>query len=352
MQHRDNFARSPNRYIVIAVVLGVLVVALSILPNFVDPTVVRRHAKLQVAAEPAPTSTPGPAIPTPPPGRTPTSTPSGAMQCQRYQVQAGDSLRDLARRFGTTEIRIALANDLYTADLTASQILIICTAERTNPVLVPTPPLPPTSSPPPTPAAIGEPVDVVMNLTYPSEIYNRKSQWIQLSIELPQTAQVAGASLLPDVAKSTELQSVTLPTPEPPRLPADQTAKLVERWLSAELTGSHITPRSHPQQENQTLSKVLETDEPMTWEWLFSPAASGDYVFGLDVFSSGEFELLNAGGDMTGTVRTDNEAVWSHNFQISVDEIFGIPRQWWLLASGLGAALNLLLGLIQLLDAT
>ncbi|RME46678.1 MAG: LysM peptidoglycan-binding domain-containing protein [Chloroflexi bacterium] len=336
-----SLARWLNLYIVLAIILLLVAGLLTVLPNFVGPRLVRRQAMLQLVAEARPTATP-----TLTPTVGPTPTPALEMGCRRYTVQAGDTLFGLARRFGTTETSIALINDLRSDVLRVGQVLIICGPGEG---LQPTVPAPPVL---PTPSRLDRPISVVMRLTYPSAIHNRKPQWITLSISLPGSVGAAGVSFLPDVAETVNLEPVIVPVPTPPRIPPDQTARLVEHWLAAKLTGSHVTLRSQPIMESHALSAMLATAEPMTWQWLFTPPDAGDFLFGLDVFSTGEFELVDAAGNMLGTVRTDAKPVWAHEFNVSVDEIFGIPRQWWVLAAGLGTLVNLILGLLQIFGAT
>jgi hypothetical protein len=254
-------------------------------------------------------------------------------------VQAGDRLYDVARSFATTEISIAQTNNLRNDILTPGQVLIICSSGPIS--------LRPAADPGSMSGDPGQTIDVVMKLTYPTDTHNRKPHWITLAVSLPEEIGPAGVGLMPDTDGATTVERVTLPAPDQPRLPSQQTAMLVENWLSARLTGAQIMSRSQPSNSSQALSSLLAATRPITWQWLFAPSADGEYLFGLDVFSSGEFEVLDASGEMAGVVQTAGKLVWSHDFSITVDEILGIPRQWWLLASATGALLNLILGLIQ-----
>lgn len=339
MQRENNSARRLNLYLSLAIILGLMASVLIVIPNFVSPTWVRQQASLQVAAKPSPTPLPGAIQPTP--IVTPTLRPSSQVPaCRRYTIQAGDTLSSLARRFGTTAVRIAVANDLHSDSLAIGQILVICGVQQISQLEVP--------APTPTAVEFEPPTDVWVSLTYPTDVHNRKPQWITLIISESQAIGATGAGLLPDVVETTQLESVPLPVPKPPRTSPDRTATLIEHWLLAQLTGSDVVPRSRSMNDRHPLTAMLTDKKPPTWQWLFTPSASGDYLFGLDVFSSGEFEILDADGNIVSTVQTNPEAVWSRDFTISVDEIFGIPRRWWLLASALGALLNLILGITQI----
>ena len=261
--------------------------------------------------------------------------------CRRHTVQAGETLAALAQRFEISPWAIALLNDLHADRLTPDQVLIICAmtpfAEPAEPV-----PLQP-------PAELGQPIDVVMNITYPRKIRNRKPQWIRLVVDVPRTIGGTGTPLLPDVTEVETLERVTLPAPPSPRLPRTQTAMLVEQWVVARLTGPHLMSRAETLGETQPLSRLLNQSQPLVWQWLFMPPTAGDYLFGLDVYTRGEFEILNTAGEMVGTAEGRRIGGWMHDFVVRVDEIFGIPRQWWLIASGAGALLNLALGILQLM---
>ena len=71
----------------------------------------------------------GPAVTTPTPGRpatSPTNTPATGLQGERYVVQAGDTLLQIANRYGVTVEAIVQANKLENPDvLRVGQELII-----------------------------------------------------------------------------------------------------------------------------------------------------------------------------------------------------------------------------------
>jgi hypothetical protein len=166
-----------------------------------------------------------------------------------------------------------------------------------------------------------------------------------LAIALPRETG-PGIQFLPDVERVTRQSPVVLEPPPTP-VPGAEMMAGGERWLAPQLTGVHITPRFGRTQEEQAVTTLLNTGEPLMWRWLFVPPEAGDYLFGLDVYASDEYRVLDEEGRVT-VQRTAQRAVWMQDFRISVDEIFGIPRQWWVLVSGLGAIINLLLALLQI----
>ncbi len=342
METNNLAVRRRNAFLFLAGVLGLAFVALVLAPRLVQPIRVRTETTLRMAVQI--TGTPGapPLAPTPTPTETAgTATPQAPATrgCRRYTVQSGDTLSTLASRFGVAEARIALANNLHSDILTPGQVLIICTAVSESSVQVP--PAPPAVVSPP---SIGR-VEVLMTLIYPTKIYTRQPQWITLAVELPQETG-PGVQFLPDVERVTRQSPVVL---EPPPTPVPEMGMLTggERWLAPRLTGVHITPRFGSDQQEQAITTLLNTRESLVWRWLFVPPEAGDYLFGLDVYASDEYRVVDEEGQVK-MQRTDRRMVWAQDFRISVDEIFGIPRQWWILVSGLGAIINLLLAFLQI----
>jgi len=342
METSNLAVRRRNALLFLAGVLGLAFVVLVLAPHLVQPIRVRTDTTLRMAVQI--TGTPG--APSLAPTLTPTETTAtatpqapAARGCRRYTVQSGDTLSTLASRFGVAEARIALANNLHSDILTPNQVLVICTPVSQPSVQIPTAP-PVAVSPPP----IGQ-VEVLMTLIYPTKIYTRQPQWITLVVTLPQETGV-GVQFLPDVQRVTRQSPVVL---EPPPTPAPEMGMIVggERWLAVQLTGVHITPRFGSDQQEQAITTLLNIREPLVWRWLFVPPEAGDYLFGLDVYASDEYRVLDEEGQVK-MQRTDRRTVWTQDFRISVDEIFGIPRQWWILVSGLGAIINLLLAFLQI----
>jgi len=347
MRNGNSMAHRSNMFLFLGVTLGLLLAVLLLIPYLARPTMARTVVAFRVAVQVTATPSATPVAPTPTAPSailTVTPRPHVAANCRRYTVQPGETLLSLADRLGVSAANLALTNNLYSDALTAGRVLVICTP---FPQWVPLGPeeirpgevvsLPPSLAQ----------VEVLMTLTYPRKIYTRRPQWITLTVR-PLEGEVSGEGLLPEVEEATRQAPVVIGPAPPP--PLDVSTMIVggERWLETRLTGRSVTPRSGTVQIAQAMTQMMDQGGMLQWQWLFTPTEAGNYLFGLDVFVSDEYQMRRPSGEIVRE-RTMPRLVWSQNFNVSVDEIFGIPRLWWVLISGLGALMNLVLAVIQIM---
>lgn len=345
MQNGNSLAHRSNMFLFLSVTLGLLLAVLLLIPYLARPTVARTATAFRVALQltATPSAPPAGATPTALPTPSFTPTPSPGVKCRRYTVQPGDTLLLVADRLGVSAALLALANNLQSDTLAAGRVLVICTpfplelpAESTE-----------TGSPSPSPSPSLAQVEVLMILTYPRKIYTRQPQWITLTVR-PLGEGVSAAGLLPEVEEITQEAPVVIQPAPPPSPELGAVMSGGKRWLEAQLTGRNVVLRSGSMQLAQAMGEMMGAQKVLRWEWLFTPPEAGRYLFGLDVFAADEYRVRRPNGEIVQE-RTAPQRVWSQNFTISVDEIFGIPRLWWVLVSGLGALMNLALAVIQIM---
>ena len=329
-----------NFFLIMAGIFGLIAFVLVVVPYYVEPALFHKEARLQLAENSPLLAQSG--------VRRASRMPRAVrgVGCQSHVVQAGETLRKIAQRFETSEIAVAMANDLQTDVLKSGQSLVICGTDQIIGSISSD-----VDSASVRAMELDETVDVLMQLTYPTAVQNRKPHWITLTLDVPEGATDAplGTTQSQSTSEARSMSRVTLPVPDKPRLSVQQKAELIEQWLSARLTGANVVARADMMSYSQPLGPTLAGAEPLTWKWLFVPSDAGEYLFGLDMYSAGQFEVLDEDDTLLETVRTSGQPLWSHDFTVSVDEFFGIPRQWFLVASGLAAVLNLLLGFLQIL---
>lgn len=343
MHNNNSLTHRSNIFLFLAATLGLLFVVLLLIPYLTHPAVARTATAFRVALQITITPSAPPAAratPTPPPP-TVTPTPRAKGNCRRYTVQPGETLLTLADRLGVPVAILALTNDLHDDALVPGHILVICTPSSLH---VPSGPAETeTGAQPP---ALAQ-VEVLMILTYPRKIYTRQPQWITLTVR-PLREGVMAEGLLPEVEKAIRQTPVII---EPAPLPPPELGMVLsggERWLEAQLTGRNVVLRSGTMQMAQAMQQMMGPASSLEWQWLFTPPEAGRYLFGLDVFAADEYRVRRPNGDIVRE-RSSPRRVWSQNFTISVDEIFGIPRRWWVLVSALGAFMNVILAVVQIM---